>query len=64
MLGWMVTLVIVALIAGVLGFAGLAGASIHLAKLIFFVAIVLFLMSAIVSLIRGRTGFPRRHPVN
>ncbi len=64
MLGWIVTLIIIALIAGVLGFTGVAGASIELAKIIFFVAIVLFLISAVVGLVRGRTSFPRKHPVN
>jgi uncharacterized membrane protein YtjA (UPF0391 family) len=64
MLGWIVTLLIVALIAGVLGFTGLAGASIELAKIIFFVAVVLFVISALIGLVRGRTGFPRKHPIN
>lgn len=64
MLDWIVILLIVALIGGVLGFTGIAGASIELAKLIFFVAIVLFLISAVVGLVRGRTSAPRRHPVN
>jgi uncharacterized membrane protein YtjA (UPF0391 family) len=55
MFGWVVTFLIVALIAGVLGFGGVAGASIEIAKIIFFVAIVLFLVSAVVGLVRGRT---------
>ena len=55
MLGWVVTFLVVALIAGVLGFGGIAGASIEIAKIIFFVAIVLFLVSAVLSLVRGRT---------
>jgi uncharacterized membrane protein YtjA (UPF0391 family) len=55
MLSWVVTLLIVALIAGVLGFGGIAGASIEIAKIIFFVAVVLFLVSAVVGLARGRT---------
>ena len=55
MLSWVVTFLIVALIAGVLGFGGVAGASIEIAKIIFFVAIVLFLISAVVGLARGRT---------
>jgi uncharacterized membrane protein YtjA (UPF0391 family) len=55
MLSWVVTLLIIALIAGVLGFGGLAGASIEIAKIIFFVAVVLFLVSAVVGLARGRT---------
>jgi uncharacterized membrane protein YtjA (UPF0391 family) len=55
MLSWVVTFLIIALITGVLGFGGVAGASIEIAKGIFFVAVVLFLVSAIVGLARGRT---------
>jgi uncharacterized membrane protein YtjA (UPF0391 family) len=55
MFGWVVTFLIVALIAGILGFGGVAGASIEIAKIIFFVAVVLFLISAVVGLARGRT---------
>ena len=54
MLGWVVTFLVIALIAGILGFGGVAGASIELAKIIFFIAIVLFLVSAIVGVVRGR----------
>ena len=54
MLSWVVTFLIVALIAGILGFGGVAGASIEIAKIIFFVAILLFLVSAVVGLARGR----------
>ena len=54
MLGWVVTFLIVALIAGVLGFGGVAGASIEIAKIIFFIAVVLFLVSAVVGVSRGR----------
>jgi uncharacterized membrane protein YtjA (UPF0391 family) len=55
MLGWVVTFLIVALIAGILGFGGVAGASIEIAKIIFFIAVVLFLVSALVGVARGRT---------
>jgi uncharacterized membrane protein YtjA (UPF0391 family) len=55
MLGWALTFLIVALIAAVLGFGGIAGFAVEIAKIIFFVAIVLFVVSAIVGLIRGRT---------
>jgi uncharacterized membrane protein YtjA (UPF0391 family) len=54
MLGWVVTFLVIALIAGILGFGGVAGASIEIAKIIFFIAIVLFLVSAIVGVLRGR----------
>jgi uncharacterized membrane protein YtjA (UPF0391 family) len=55
MLSWVVTFLVIALIAGILGFGGIAGASVEIAKIIFFVAVVLFLVSAVVGLARGRT---------
>jgi uncharacterized membrane protein YtjA (UPF0391 family) len=55
MLSWVVTFLIIALIAGILGFGGIAGVSIEIAKTIFFIAVVLFLVSAVVGLARGRT---------
>jgi uncharacterized membrane protein YtjA (UPF0391 family) len=55
MLSWVVTFLVIALIAGVLGFGGIAGTSIEIAKVIFFIAIVLFLVSAVLNLVRGRT---------
>jgi uncharacterized membrane protein YtjA (UPF0391 family) len=54
MLSWVVTFLIIALIAGILGFGGIAGASIEIAKIVFFIAIALFVVSALVSLMRGR----------
>ena len=54
MLGWAVTFLIVALIAAVLGFGGIAGVAIELAKIIFFVALLLFVISAVFGLISGR----------
>jgi uncharacterized membrane protein YtjA (UPF0391 family) len=41
MLSWVVTFLIIALIAGILGFGGIAGASVEIAKIIFFIAILL-----------------------
>jgi len=55
MLSWVVTFLIIALIAGILGFGGIAGVSIEIAKTIFFIAVVLFLVSAVVGLARGRS---------
>lgn len=54
MLGWAVTFLVVALIAAVLGFGGLAGTAVGIAKIIFFVAITLFLLSTIAGALRGR----------
>jgi uncharacterized membrane protein YtjA (UPF0391 family) len=55
MLGWALTFLIVALIAAVLGFGGIAGFAIEIAKIIFFVAIILFVISLVFGLIRGRS---------
>jgi uncharacterized membrane protein YtjA (UPF0391 family) len=55
MFGWAISFLIVALIAAVLGFGGIAGLSIEIAKIIFFVAIVLFVISAVVGFARGRS---------
>jgi uncharacterized membrane protein YtjA (UPF0391 family) len=52
MLNLVVTLLIIGLIAAVLGFGGIAGASFALAKVIFFVVLVLFLLSIVVGTVR------------
>jgi uncharacterized membrane protein YtjA (UPF0391 family) len=54
MLGWALTFLVIALIAAVLGFGGIAGTAIEIAKIIFFVAIILFAIAAIVGFVRGR----------
>ena len=54
MLGWVVTFLVIALIAGILGFGGIAGASMGIAKILFFVFVVLFLVSLVMHLVRGR----------
>jgi uncharacterized membrane protein YtjA (UPF0391 family) len=58
MLGWALTFLIVALIAAAFGFGGLAGTAIEIAKIIFFIAIVLFVLSAVFGFMRGRSGPP------
>lgn len=55
MLGWAVTFLVVALVAALLGFGGVAGTAMEAAKLVFFVAIVLFAISAVIGLMRGRS---------
>ena len=54
MFGWALTFLIIALIAAALGFGGIAGTAVGIAKLIFFVAIALFVLSLIYGLITGR----------
>jgi uncharacterized membrane protein YtjA (UPF0391 family) len=53
MLGWALTFLVIALIAAVFGFGGIAVASAGIAKLLFFVFLVLFAVSLIASLFRG-----------
>jgi uncharacterized membrane protein YtjA (UPF0391 family) len=54
MLGWALTFLVVALIAGVLGFTTVAGTSMAIAKILFFVFLVLFVVSLVMHLVRGR----------
>lgn len=52
MLGWALTFLVVALIAAVFGFGGIAVASAGIAKLLFFVFLVLFAVSLLASFFR------------
>jgi uncharacterized membrane protein YtjA (UPF0391 family) len=54
MLGWAITFLIIALIAAVLSFGGIAGFAVEAAKIIFVVAIILLLISTVFGVIRGR----------
>jgi uncharacterized membrane protein YtjA (UPF0391 family) len=54
MLGWALTFLVVALIAGVLGFTTIVGPAIALAKIAFYVFLVLFVVSLIMNFVRGR----------
>jgi uncharacterized membrane protein YtjA (UPF0391 family) len=53
MLGWALTFLIIAIIAAILGFGGIAIISADIAKIVFYVAIALFLISAIFGFARG-----------
>jgi uncharacterized membrane protein YtjA (UPF0391 family) len=54
MLGWALVFLVVALIAGLLGFTGLAVASAGIAQILFYIFVVLFVVSSLIYLIRGR----------
>ena len=54
MLRLAITLLILAVIAGVLGFGGLAGGLSSFAQIAFGVFIVLFLISAVMSALKGK----------
>jgi uncharacterized membrane protein YtjA (UPF0391 family) len=55
MFGWALTFLVIALIGAVLGFGGIAGFAVEIAKIIFVVALILFLISAIFGFMRGRS---------
>lgn len=55
MLYWSATFFVIALLAAVLGFGGIAAGAADIAKVLFFIFVVLFLISFVVSLMsRGR----------
>ncbi|HEY4115429.1 MAG TPA: DUF1328 domain-containing protein [Rhizomicrobium sp.] len=54
MLRWAVLFLILGLIAGVLGFTAIAGASIAIAKFLFFIFIAVFLILLILGLTAAR----------
>jgi len=52
LLHWAILFLVVALIAGFLGFGGVAGTAMEGARLLFWVAIVLLVISLVLSFIR------------
>ena len=54
MLRWALVFLVIGLIAGLLGFTGVAGASIAIAKALFFIFIVIFLVLLILGLTVAR----------
>jgi uncharacterized membrane protein YtjA (UPF0391 family) len=55
MLRWAIIFLVFSLIAGFLGFGGIASVSVDIARILFFVFIVLFLIAAITHALRGRS---------
>ena len=54
MLGWALTFLVVALIAALFGFGGIASASAGIAQILFFVFLVLFVAMMVARAMRGR----------
>jgi uncharacterized membrane protein YtjA (UPF0391 family) len=54
MLHWAMTFLVIALIAAVLGFGGVAAISIEMARIVFGVFIVLFIVTAIIHVLGGK----------
>ena len=55
LLYWALAFLVVALIAAALGFGGVAGPAMSGAQMLFWVAIVLFVASALIGIFRRRT---------
>jgi uncharacterized membrane protein YtjA (UPF0391 family) len=53
MLYWTLIFLVVALVAGLFGFGGIASASAGIAKILFAIFIVLFLLSLVFGVVRG-----------
>ncbi len=54
MLRWSLVFLIVAAIAGVLGFTSVAGAAIGIAKVLFFIFLVLFVITLVLGIAAGK----------
>jgi uncharacterized membrane protein YtjA (UPF0391 family) len=54
MLKWALIFAVVALLAGALGFGGVAGAAAGIAKLLFFIFVVGFVIFLVLGLVAGR----------
>lgn len=54
MLGWALTFLVVALLAAVLGFTSIVGPAMAIAKILFFIFVILFLVSMVMHFVRGR----------
>jgi len=54
MLDWTISFLIIALIAALLGFTGIAGVAVEMAKTVFFFFLVLWLVAVVINIIRGR----------
>jgi uncharacterized membrane protein YtjA (UPF0391 family) len=53
MLYWAVVFLVVAIVAGVLGFGGIASTSAGIARVLFGLILILFLITAVVQLLGG-----------
>jgi uncharacterized membrane protein YtjA (UPF0391 family) len=58
MLRWSLIFFVVALAAGILGFVGIASDAAYIARILFFIFLVLFLIRLIFELTSGRTPPP------
>lgn len=55
MLHWALVFLVVAVIAAVFGFGGIASASAGIAQILFFIFVALFVVALVVRALKGRT---------
>jgi uncharacterized membrane protein YtjA (UPF0391 family) len=58
MFRWAIIFLIIAIVAAVFGFSGLAGTAAGFAKILFVVGLVLFLISVIYAIVSGNKPLP------
>jgi uncharacterized membrane protein YtjA (UPF0391 family) len=54
MLGWAIVFFIIAIIAALFGFGGISVAAAGIAKILFFIFLVVFLITIVMYFVRGR----------
>ena len=54
MLSWAITFFVLALVAAVLGFGGIAAGAASIGKVLFFLFLILFVVSLVMNMVRGR----------
>lgn len=59
MLQMIITFLILAIVAGALGFTGVEGAALDISRVLFFIFIILFILSFVANIFRGQ-----RPPMN
>ena len=53
MLNWALSFLVIAIVAAIFGFGGIAVTAVDMAKILFFIFLVLFLVSLVAGLIMG-----------
>ena len=54
MLNWTISFLIVAIVAAILGFGGIAATAVEMARILFVIFLALFVISLLVGLARGQ----------
>ncbi|MBS3077283.1 DUF1328 domain-containing protein [Candidatus Pacearchaeota archaeon] len=54
LLSWAIVFLVIALVAAIFGFGFVAGTSIEIAKFLFYIFIILFVVSVVIRLAKGK----------